>query len=70
MTGCDAATVLGALRVAGETVIAHRGELVELDRAIGDGDHGENLKRGFTAFDTAAETTDAATPGAVPVARG
>lgn len=65
VTGCDAAALLSALRAAGETVIAHRDELVELDRAIGDGDHGENLKRGFTAFDTAAETTDAATPGAV-----
>lgn len=27
----------------------HREELIELDRAIGDGDHGENVDRGFRA---------------------
>ncbi len=30
-------------------VAEHRVELVTLDRAIGDGDHGENLDRGYTA---------------------
>src|SRR5690606_15180990 len=30
-------------------VAAHRTELSELDRKIGDGDHGENLARGFAA---------------------
>lgn len=30
-------------------VTEHRTELIELDRQIGDGDHGENLYRGFTA---------------------
>ncbi len=35
---------------AAQRVVAeHRSELMELDRAIGDGDHGENLDRGFTA---------------------
>jgi len=32
-----------------ETVIRHADELSELDRAIGDGDHGLNMKRGFEA---------------------
>jgi dihydroxyacetone kinase-like protein len=32
-----------------ETVIGHADELSELDRAIGDGDHGLNMKRGFEA---------------------
>ncbi|WP_127128411.1 dihydroxyacetone kinase subunit DhaL [Georgenia sp. SYP-B2076] len=32
-----------------KVVSDHRIELIELDRAIGDGDHGENLDRGFTA---------------------
>ena len=32
-----------------ETVIRHAEELSELDRAIGDGDHGLNMKRGFEA---------------------
>src|SRR5712671_7878044 len=30
-------------------VIAHAEELTELDRQIGDGDHGLNMKRGFEA---------------------
>ncbi|WP_129336768.1 dihydroxyacetone kinase subunit DhaL [Cellulomonas endophytica] len=36
-------------RAAAQVVAEHRDELVELDRQIGDGDHGENLHRGFTA---------------------
>ncbi len=32
-----------------ETVIGHADELSELDRTIGDGDHGLNMKRGFEA---------------------
>jgi dihydroxyacetone kinase-like protein len=39
-------TLIGA--VAG-TVIAHADELTALDQAIGDGDHGINMKRGFEA---------------------
>ncbi len=37
---------VGAATVA---VAEHREELSELDRLIGDGDHGENLNRGFEA---------------------
>lgn len=32
-----------------ETIAAHEAELTSLDRAIGDGDHGANMKRGFAA---------------------
>jgi dihydroxyacetone kinase-like protein len=32
-----------------DTVFAHADELSALDRAIGDGDHGINMKRGFEA---------------------
>ena len=32
-----------------EAVIAHAEELTDLDQAIGDGDHGLNMKRGFGA---------------------
>jgi phosphoenolpyruvate---glycerone phosphotransferase subunit DhaL len=32
-----------------EAVIAHADELTALDAAIGDGDHGHNMKRGFEA---------------------
>jgi phosphoenolpyruvate---glycerone phosphotransferase subunit DhaL len=31
------------------SIIDHAGELTELDSAIGDGDHGANMKRGFEA---------------------
>lgn len=32
-----------------KTIIEHTQELTELDQAIGDGDHGLNMKRGFSA---------------------
>ena len=34
---------------AAQQVIDHADELTELDQAIGDGDHGTNMKRGFEA---------------------
>jgi dihydroxyacetone kinase-like protein len=37
------------IRTVAERVIAHADELVSLDQAIGDGDHGLNMKRGFEA---------------------
>lgn len=37
------------IRRTAQVISEHRVELVTLDRAIGDGDHGENLDRGFTA---------------------
>jgi dihydroxyacetone kinase-like protein len=43
---CD---VAAALRSVAAVLAEHRDERVNLDREIGDGDHGENLKRGFTA---------------------
>lgn len=50
------------IRRAAAAIDVHRDELVELDRAIGDGDHGENLQRGFTAV---LEKLDTATPETV-----
>lgn len=38
-----------AIARAADTVIAHAEELTTLDSAIGDGDHGHNMKRGFNA---------------------
>ncbi|MEV7972979.1 dihydroxyacetone kinase subunit DhaL [Cellulomonas sp. NPDC089187] len=54
-------------RRTAELVAAHREELIELDRQIGDGDHGENLNRGFTAVLAKLDALDAppATPGDV-----
>jgi dihydroxyacetone kinase-like protein len=42
-----------------DTVSEHRAELINLDREIGDADHGENLDRGFQAV---AAKLDALTP--------
>jgi len=45
----DVAWAVEWVRLSAQTVTEHRTELIELDRQIGDGDHGENLHRGFTA---------------------
>lgn len=63
--GCTATGIADALRAAAAEVIEHRDELVELDRAIGDGDHGENMKRGFTAVVSALDAGVPETPGSV-----
>jgi dihydroxyacetone kinase-like protein len=63
--GCTAGQVAAALRAAAAVVAGHRDELVQLDRAIGDGDHGENLKRGFTAIVSKLDSSVPDTPGAV-----
>ncbi|MGB3442536.1 MAG: dihydroxyacetone kinase subunit DhaL [Actinophytocola sp.] len=63
--GCTANDLVAALKAAAATVAEHRVELIQLDRAIGDGDHGENLDRGFTAVLAALEANTPDTPGAV-----
>ncbi len=42
-------TVTSLVKAAAEQVIASAPELTALDQAIGDGDHGVNMKRGFEA---------------------
>jgi dihydroxyacetone kinase-like protein len=67
MMGCAMDRVNGvifALRLAAKAMADHRDELVELDRAIGDGDHGENMRRGFRAFAAAVDRIDPETPAA------
>ena len=61
---CGTKEVIAALTAAADVVSAHRDELVELDRVIGDGDHGENLQRGFQTFVVAVARAAPATPGA------
>lgn len=51
----DSAAVVSRNRIA----------LIELDRAIGDGDHGENLDRGFSAVAAKLQETETDTIGAV-----
>ncbi|GAB3714251.1 dihydroxyacetone kinase subunit DhaL [Amycolatopsis oliviviridis] len=62
---CTAETLAAALRAAAAVIAEHRAELVDLDRAIGDADHGENLDRGFTAIVSALDTATPGTPAAV-----
>jgi len=47
------------------SVAEHRVELIQLDRVIGDGDHGENLDRGFRAVVSALDQSVPDTPAAV-----
>ncbi len=47
---CTAEAVAEAMRAVAAVVVEHREELIRLDREIGDGDHGENMARGFTAL--------------------
>jgi len=63
--GCSTADVVAAVRAMAGVVTAHRDELVDLDRVIGDGDHGENLKRGFDFVVSALDTSEVDSPAAV-----
>src|SRR3954447_7099784 len=45
----DRATREKLVRALAETVIQHADELTSLDQAIGDGDHGLNMRSGFDA---------------------
>ena len=45
----EQATRSRLIAAVAERVIAHTDELTALDSAIGDGDHGHNMKRGFDA---------------------
>ncbi|GAA1843608.1 dihydroxyacetone kinase subunit DhaL [Agromyces salentinus] len=47
--GLDITWAVDWVRRSAEVVAEHRVELIRLDRDIGDGDHGENLDRGFEA---------------------
>ncbi|AOS62306.1 dihydroxyacetone kinase subunit DhaL [Actinoalloteichus hymeniacidonis] len=62
---CDGSSMVAAWLGVAEVIRAHRDELVRLDREIGDGDHGENLRRGFDVVAERLAAMDAATPGAV-----
>ncbi|MEO5759942.1 MAG: dihydroxyacetone kinase subunit DhaL [Mesorhizobium sp.] len=52
MTAADFSRLISA---AANTIAAHAEELTTLDQAIGDGDHGLNMKRGFEALRAEAE---------------
>lgn len=58
-------TLKALLRAVAQTVIAHADELTALDQAIGDGDHGLNMKRGF---ERVSELADAISQQPLPQA--
>ena len=58
----DAAWARRWIELAAADIAEQRDYLVDLDRAIGDGDHGENMDRGFKA---AVEALGQALPGSV-----
>ncbi|MCU1638195.1 MAG: dhaL [Microbacteriaceae bacterium] len=54
------------ITASARVIAEHRVELITLDRAIGDGDHGENMDRGFSAvLAKLPDLTADATPGDV-----
>ncbi len=61
----DAQAVAGAVRAVAAVVAEHRTELTHLDQEIGDGDHGENLARGFAAVLAKLNAAEPETPGKV-----
>lgn len=62
----SSAQLRAALDAATSTIAAHADELTALDSAIGDGDHGANMKRGFDAVGAeAASLSDKPLPDAL-----
>jgi len=66
----DAATINSWMHEIAETVRAERDHLVALDSAIGDGDHGTNMTRGFDAVVQALEPEIDAAPGRLLIVAG
>ncbi|MFJ1646403.1 dihydroxyacetone kinase subunit DhaL [Streptomyces sp. NPDC088258] len=61
----DAAFFVRWLSTAAAAVEREADRLTELDSAIGDADHGSNMRRGFRAVTAALEEEPPASPGAV-----
>ncbi|MDQ0798827.1 dihydroxyacetone kinase subunit DhaL [Arthrobacter sp. SLBN-112] len=60
----DANWAVKWLTLCAQAMAEHRVELIELDRAIGDSDHGENMDRGFQAVLAKLGESIPETPGA------
>src|SRR3954454_17096127 len=54
----------------GAAVRAHRDQLTQLDAAIGDGDHGTNMVRGFDAVERALAGREGDLPGQLLITCG
>jgi phosphoenolpyruvate---glycerone phosphotransferase subunit DhaL len=66
----DAATITSWMREIDAAVRVERDHLVQLDAAIGDGDHGTNMVRGFEAVVQALDSETNAPPGKLLILAG
>jgi phosphoenolpyruvate---glycerone phosphotransferase subunit DhaL len=66
----DSVTIRSWLQDIAESMRAERDHLVALDSAIGDGDHGINMTRGFDAVEAAIAAEPEATPGRLLILTG
>jgi len=66
----DAATISSWMREVEASVHAERDHLVQLDAAIGDGDHGINMTRGFEAVVQALGADNGSPPGRLLIIAG
>ena len=66
----DAATITAWMREIDGAVRAERDHLVQLDAAIGDGDHGTNMVRGFEAVVQALDGAGDQPPGKLLILAG
>jgi dihydroxyacetone kinase-like protein len=66
----DAATITNWMREIERSVQAQRDRLVQLDAAIGDGDHGTNMARGFEAVVDAIAPEAEMPPGRLLILAG
>jgi dihydroxyacetone kinase-like protein len=66
----DATTITSWMREIEASVRAERDHLVQLDAAIGDGDHGINMSRGFDAVVKAVEADGGSPPGRLLILAG
>jgi phosphoenolpyruvate---glycerone phosphotransferase subunit DhaL len=66
----DAATITSWMREIDVAVRADRDHLVQLDAAIGDGDHGTNMVRGFEAVVQALGADAGSPPGKLLILAG
>ena len=66
----DSATITSWMREIEVAVRADKDHLVQLDAAIGDGDHGTNMTRGFEAVVQALDTDGGSPPGKLLILAG
>ena len=66
----DAATITSWMREIDSAVRAERDHLIQLDAAIGDGDHGTNMVRGFEAVVQALDVDSGSPPGKLLILAG